>query len=355
MSLKQAQPAKPRRRRLPRGALATSLLIFVALGWTALWWFAAGESERTIDAWVIREKSFGRIWSCPERQIAGFPFAIEITCTKPRFDGIIFGQHFDGGLNGFDATAVVFHPRRVTARLAAPFAAQSDDRATDFTLAWSSLKIVLDGLPESTWHASIDADKLAWRGALQGVGPITGRAEKVSANAAEAANRTDQAYDFKVAITAATVPDLDHFLGASSPTNIDLQGTLTQASFDPALSVAQNMDRWRAAGGQIDIFNASLTHGQAAFAARGALSLDDSHRLDGKLDTESHGFAPVLVRLGVNPMLVGAGALLSTLFTGALPDRAASSPDTLNLTIGLNGGRISIGPAQTSLSLPPLY
>lgn len=355
MSVEEAPATKPPRGYLPWAAGGLALLVLLALAWTLLWRFAAGESEKIIAAWIDREKSFGRIWSCSDRRIEGFPFTIEITCTKPHFDGMIFGRHFTGGLGGFRATALLFHPRAVTARLGSPFAVLSDDRATNLELAWGGLQLVLAGLPQNVWRVDIAGQKLAWHGTLEGLGAVTGAAARLVADAMAHPDQADRAYDFNVAISAATLPDLDRFLGAALPTEIDAQGTVTKAIFDPALTVAENMDNWRSAGGRLDLVEASLTHGDTTFMARGSLSLDDLHRVQGKLDTQSRGLEPLLLRLGVNPVLVSAGALLSNLIAGATPGGAETPPETLVVSVGFDDGRLSIGPARTAIRLPPLY
>ncbi len=354
MTVEEAPAAKPPRRLLPWAA-AVALLVLPALGWTLFWRFAAGESEETIAAWIDREKSFGRIWSCPDRTVEGFPFTIEIACAKLRFDGMIFGRHFTGGLNGFHATALLFRSSVLTAWLGSPFAVLSDDRATNLELAWNDLQLVLDGLPQNVWRVAISGDKLAWGGTLQGLGAVTGRAGRLVANAMAHPDQADRAYDFNVALSAATLPDVDRFLGAALPAEIDAQGTVTKASFDLALTLAKNMDNWRTAGGRLDLVEASLTHGDTTFTARGSLSLDDLHRVQGKLDTQSRGLEPLLLRLGVNPVLVSAGALLSSLIAGASPSGTDTPPETLVVSVGFDDGRLSIGPARTSIHLPPLY
>jgi hypothetical protein len=327
------------------------LVGFFALAWTVLWNLAAGQSEKTVEAWIMREKSFGRIWFCPERTIGGFPFAIDMECTRPRFDGIIFGRHFTGGLGGFRATAVVFHPTVVTAWLGAPFAVSAEDENAHLDLAWSDLRIVLDGLPQQIWHVTIHAEKLSWHGTSQELGPLAGNAERLTGEAANHA--TDRAYDFDVAVDAARLPEIDRLLGADLPADVVARGTVTQAGFDPALTLPQNMDNWRAAGGRVDFAELDLTHGPTKFTAHGSLGVDALHRVEGRLDTKSYGVAPLLIRLGVNPALVSAGALLSGLLSGTSSSRA--DPDALVLPIDFEDGYLSIGPAQTSIRLPALY
>ncbi len=351
----QAPEAKPRRRWLPRPAEVVVLLVFLAPVWALVWRLAAGQSEATITAWIDREKSFGRIWSCPDRTVGGFPFSIEIACTEPRFDGMIFGRHFAGGLKGFHATAFLLRPNVVTARLGSPFAVLSDDRKTNLDLAWNDLELVLDGLPQNIWRVAVRADEVSWHGTLQGLGAVTGGAARLTADAMAHPDQVDRAYDFNVAINAATLPDLDRFLGAVQPTEIEAQGTVTKAIFNLAPTLAENMDTWRAAGGRLDLVEASLTHGDTKFTARGSLRLDDLHRVQGKLDTESRGLEPLLLRLGVNPVLVSAGALLSSLIAGGSPNAADTPSETLVVPVSFDDGRVSIGPARTSILLPPLY
>jgi hypothetical protein len=333
---------------------AWGVLAFVGLlvlAWTVGWNLAAAQSEKIVEAWIGREKSFGRIWSCPERTIGGFPFAIEMECTKPHFDGLIFGRHFAGGLDGFRATAVVFHPTKVTAWLGSPFAVSSDDDDTHLELAWDDLRLVLDGLPQKTWNVSVGARKLAWQGIVQELGPINGSAAHLSAEAGNLPE--DRAYNFNVAINAARLPDLDRFLGADLPAEITARGTVTNAGFDVGQTLAQNMDNWRAGGGRLDLTDVSVTHGVTKFTARGSLGLDDLHRIEGKLDTQSRGFEPLLIRLGVNPVLISAGTLLSGLLSGASPDR--TPPGALILPVSFEDGYLSVGPAQTSIRVPALY
>src|SRR6185437_12060048 len=72
---------------------------------------------------------------------------IAIACGKPHFDGMIFGQHYAGSLNGFVATARLSNPSEVTVKVASPFAVVSDDKTVDLNLAWKDLDVRLGGLP----------------------------------------------------------------------------------------------------------------------------------------------------------------------------------------------------------------
>ena len=63
--------------------LPAGLLLLAAIGWTAAWFYASGRVSGEIDAWIAREATQGRNWSCADRSIGGFPFRFELVCTEP--------------------------------------------------------------------------------------------------------------------------------------------------------------------------------------------------------------------------------------------------------------------------------
>ena len=61
-------------RRFARAILwPISLLAIAALLWTGAWFYAARFATGRIAAWIEREKGHGRVWTCPEQSIGGFP------------------------------------------------------------------------------------------------------------------------------------------------------------------------------------------------------------------------------------------------------------------------------------------
>ncbi|MGB8278270.1 MAG: DUF2125 domain-containing protein [Methylovirgula sp.] len=328
--------------------------LFVILVWTIFWHVAAQQSASSLDAWIAQEKAFNRNWNCPNRQITGFPFTIEIGCSKPHFDGNIFGRHYSGSLNGFVATAKFTNPSDVAVKVVSPFAVVSDDKTVDIALAWDQLDILLGGLPQDVAKISIAGQGLSLQGHAQEIGVLAGRASRATATFTRDAGRQDQAIHFHIALNGASSPAVDAFLGSASPAEIAAEGDITQASFDPAQTLTQTLDQWRAAGGHVDLADLTVTRGETKFQARGTVALDSAHQLQAQLDMECLGFEPVLRRLGVDPALITAGSLLASLFGGG-SHGAAAGPQPLHLLVGFDGGLLSIGPVRTSIRLPPLY
>jgi hypothetical protein len=342
------------RRFVPWLILVVGLVFFAVLVWTIFWRVAAQQSAVSLDAWIAREKAFNRSWTCPDRKIAGFPFAIEIACSKPHFDGIIFGRHYSGSLNGFLATAKFMSPNVVTVKAASPFAILGDDRTVDVSLSWTDLTIALGGLPKDVSAITISGHGLKMQGHAPGLGSLDGQAGRATATLTRDVSRADRAIAFHVKVNDATSPIVDALLRTAAPADISAEGTVTQASFDPAKTLVRTLDQWRSAGGHVDFADFQVTRGETKFQAQGALTVDAAHQLQGKLATQMLGFEPVLRRLGVNPALINAGSLLSSLLGGG-SNGAAAGPQPLRLPVGFDEGHLNIGPVRTSIRVPPLY
>lgn len=329
--------------------------LFAALGWTIFWYVVAQQSASSLDAWIAREKASNRIWTCPNRQIAGFPFTIEITCRKPHFDGSIFGRHYSGALGGFVANAKFTNPDDVTVNVASPFAAISDDKTVALALSWDQLDIVLAGLPQNMAKISIAGQGFRLQGHAQGLSSLNGSVSRATTKLVRAAGRQDHAYNFHVVLNGASFAAVDGFFGTAAPAEIVADGDITQARFDSGRVPADSLNRWRAAGGHVDLAELTVTRGEMKFSAHGMLTVGPTHRLQGQLDTACVGFEPVLRQLGVDPALINAGSLLASLLGGHRGEAKTAGPQPLHLRVNINDGRLDIGPVRTSIRLPPVY
>ena len=107
------------------------------------------------------------------------------------------------------------------------------------------------------------------------------------------------------------------------------------------------MERWRQAGGVIQIEELHLVATDLNIMAAGTLALDDQHRLSGTLDLNITGGQDLLSHYGYMPKGGLVGSLLGGLLKGtgrgiALPLRFAD-------------GRVWLGPLKLPLQLVALY
>lgn len=334
---------------LPLAAVA--LLI---LGWSIFWYIGSRKAEATLTAWMEREAQAGRKWICPDQRIGGYPFEIEISCSRPAFRGEILGKTYTGTLRGFRAASPLMRPESVVAEMDAPFVVKTNDGTVDFNLQWSNLGLELEGRPTPLSRLSLIGEQVALQGTIDGMNALAGSAGIFHAYVVPTPDSRGQTYDFLLALSQASFPDLERLLNLSAPITATFAGAITQTDFAGATNLDERIEQWRAAGGRINLKTARLTSGATKFDAHGSLDLDDGHRPRGKLDAAIAGLEPALSRLGVDPALLKAGSLL----TSALGSRAQGETDsatgvTAPLTIA--DGWLSIGPIRTPVRFSPLY
>jgi hypothetical protein len=336
--------------------IAGLILLTLAVAWSFFWFFAAHETEKLLAAWMAREKSVDRIWTCPDQQTHGYPFKIEISCAKASFSGEVFDKQLVGSLHGVRVAASLLHPDRVEAFMEPPFDLRSVANDGEVDLQWDELRVDLDGLPQDPASISINGANVSLRGGLKGFGVLAGHASGVnSVISAVPDHREDKVYAFHIAMENVSVPAIDTFLGGAPSDAIKLDGSVAKADFLVPGKIGERLDHWRLAGGSIDFSEAMLVRRPTVISARGTLQLDDQHRPQGQLDAQFSGAEPLLRRFGINPALIGAGSLLTSLFGGKSNYAPQDSAASLRLPVTLRGGFISVGPVKTNFVVPPLY
>ena len=331
--------------------LAAFLVLLIGAAWTGAWFFAAREAGRQVDSWIGAEAVQGRIWTCPDRTISGYPIALVLSCHHPLFTGQALGQGVQGSLAALTAEAALFHPRSLKLDLAAPFAYRTSDARADVTGTWTSLHVTLVGLP-TVRTVTMRGSDAAVDGQFGQGGHQGGHAAALDARFTLAADQPDPTLDFAVTIGAMVMPPLDALLGGTMPADVALSGRLDQARADDARSPEEAMERWRLAGGHVDLDASRVTRGPSQITATGVLRLDEAHRPQGRLDAQFVGLEPILSRYGISGNLAGVSSLLGSLFGGHAQPR---TPGALALPINLTNGRVAVGPIRTPIAVPPLY
>ena len=128
-----------RSRRRPGAALMVPLLsaAILVLGWSVLWGVARQQAVAGLDNLLAREAAHGRVWSCPDRAVTGYPFRIALTCRDVAFAGVVDGARAEGRLAGLSAEAWLYEPSSVVVALTGPMALATADGRADFTLGWT--------------------------------------------------------------------------------------------------------------------------------------------------------------------------------------------------------------------------
>ncbi len=328
-------------------------VLALAALWSGSWLLARGRAEAGLDAWIRAEAARGREWTCPDRAVEGYPFAIRVTCTKPTFHGEIAGRSSSGTVEALRAGVEVAQPRTVDVEVDGPLALHADDGSYTLLASWNALRMTLGPLPGPFAVGSLDVDRLAVTLSPSDTEDLNLRADHL-AGAAEpaAAGPGDETWRFAAA--AVSFPTLDGLTGTPEPFASEGRGVLGRADL-LATPTAAHLDAWRQAGGQLRLAALSLAKGSFSGQAAGTLALDDDHRLAGRLDTTLQGFEPLAERFGIPVAGVKLGGLLSGLLGGRQPKPARSSADAVHLALTFADGHVAVGPLRTPLRLDPFY
>ncbi len=300
-------PETPASRPKPWLVIVPLLLVVVAaIVWSGLWFYAAGRAEREIDAWIGREAKLGRIWSCTDRHLAGFPFRFELRCLSPKLE-TRGGDAIRFTAASVEAVAQVWAPNHIVAEFAGPARVEDLNTGQSYVAVWSLLQISgvgdLSGRPERFSLQAHDL-KLEQPGAtgMQPVALLSAHLFEFHARRAAGKDGKPDGVDYASGLTGGESALLNG-LGMQGPVEMALQGTVTASADLRPMPVAQRLRAWADAGGVARLDRFHITSPKVAMSATGIVALDPQGRLNGKLDL---GFA------GLNDVVQGldrAGAI----------------------------------------------
>jgi hypothetical protein len=332
------------------------LLALTAAGWTTTWLMICDRTTRAIDDWLAGEAAQGRQWACPGRTVGGFPFRIEVSCASVSL------QRADGRLTlgPVIAVAQVYRPRHIIAHVAGPMRASEGQVGVEGN--WRLFEVSIRTTPEGLQRASVAADTPAFRVAGMAAGDLNLSAQRLETHLRpHPARSAEGAYDWSLLAAKLALPGLDALVGGGTePADLDIDLTVTQARDLAARPLAEELERWRLAGGRIEIARLALAKGGSRIEGKGQFALDDAHRPQGRAELAAAGLEGLLgTALGAS---AGAAATILRALTGksAKPeprDRRSANPALKPLPpLRIEGGRVHLGPLPLpGMRVAPLY
>lgn len=329
------------------------VLVVLAAAWSAAWFAASVFAGRQVDGFIAAEARQGRDWTCPNRHIGGYPFALALACRDATYAGQANGQRVDGQVAAVTATLALSSPTHVAIALSPPFTYRSSDGQTDVGGTWESLTVDLSSLPDPR-SLALQGTEVVVHGRFPGQEDAGSHVATFAARFTASPPQPDRTLDFTVAMTGTPMPILDDLIGGSAPVDAGIVGRLNQADPGEARTPGEAMEHWRENGGTVALSDIKVTRGGASVTAGGTIGLDGQHRLHGKLDASFVGLEPILQRYGISGDVAALGSLLGAFFGGGKPARP-TTPGALALPISFGNGRLGIGPITTAVKLAPLY
>ncbi|MGL4634764.1 MAG: DUF2125 domain-containing protein [Beijerinckiaceae bacterium] len=335
-------------------------LLLVAVGWSGIWFYGKHRIEQELDSFFIRQAAVGRAWQCPDRSISGYPFRIELRCKQPTFTtDTNTGRPIRGSLGALTViatTAGALDLAHIIGEFEGPLVAAEAGIGTT-TTTWKTARASFRGHAKRLERLSVEVDAPRSTFELQGEQSLTVSADSLAFHLREGQtpNQPD-AYDASLKLVKAVIPPLDIVSNSNDPADIELDArVLKLAAFDRR-DWRKTVEDWRANGGTVLVEQLKLTKGAPRLEAKGTLKLDDTRRMEGRLEASFVNADALLRQFGIGG---GGGGLLGALLGGGRP-QAGNDPQraerVMRLPLVLDNGRVRVGPfAIPGLFLRPVF
>ena len=292
------QPAT-RRRRWPI-FVPFVLLVALAVIWTGLWFYAASAAENAITGWRAREAKSGRTYECGSQSISGFPFRIEVRCTKPVVEWRGKGPQLV--LSGADAVvlAQIYQPTLLIGEFKSPMTVAEPGQPQAYVVNWTLGQSSVRGTPRAPERGSLVFDNLTVERAGNTT-VLTAKHLELHGRLAGGSINSNPVIDLGLRATAAAAPEVHPM--AAVPLDAEISATVRGlADFAPKPWPVRFREL-QARGGRIDIVNARVQQGEVIAVSSGQLGLTESGNLDGQLQMTVVGIEHVLKQLDLEAIV----------------------------------------------------
>ena len=328
-----------------------TLLMLVVVAWSIGWFVIRDQVETRIDRALAREASLGRSWECAEREIAGFPFRIEISCASLTFES---ADGMNLSLGSSRALAQIYQPRHLIVEVSGPM--RGGDGRASVAGDWSSLRASVKELGRGTEQVSLVA--LEPRVTVSGVGPVPmeGASDRVDLYARPSPTEAGEPRSVDIVVRAvnATAPMLDALIGDGEPAQVELQARAKNIRGLRGGAPEDVVESWRRDGGSIELALLDIARGAARIQLTGELTLDEELRLSGKITPQAAGIEPIIQRV-VGPEQGQNVAMMLEALSGPAAEGSPSNMRSLP-PLEFRDGRVFVGLFPIpQLRLPPLF
>jgi hypothetical protein len=278
-----------------------ALLVALAVIWTGLWFYAASRAETALAGWRDREAKSGRTYECGTQSIGGFPFRIEVGCTKPSAEIRTKGTQVV--LRGEDLVmlAQVYQPTLLIGEFKSPMTVAEPGQPPAYVVNWSLAQSSMRGTPRAPQRGSLVFDDLTVQRPDSDARVLNARRLELHGRMAEGSVNNNPVIDLGLRATAASMPELHP--AAATPLNAEVSATLRGlADFAPKPWPARFRELQQR-GGRIEIVNARVQQGEVIAVSSGSLGLTERGNLDGQLQMTVVNLEQVLKQLDLEALV----------------------------------------------------
>jgi hypothetical protein len=298
--------AGPPRRRIWPIVLPLGVVVVLAAGWCALWYYAAGVADRTLAGWMAREAAAGRVYSCGSQSIAGFPLRIAFDCTTAAATISSIQPPLTVSAKEVGFAAAVYRPTVLVGSIASPLAVAAPGQPPSFVANWSRAALTVRGLPPEPEAVSVSLDRpnLDRMAGASGTALFTADHAEFSGRLVGGSAAANPVIEAVAKLVAATAPTLHPLLADAMQGEID--AVLTGFKDLAPKPWSERFREMQATGGKIEIKHLRLQRPDAIIVGAGTLTINANGKLDGLLRVAVAGLDQIVPKLGVE-RLIGRG------------------------------------------------
>ncbi len=307
---------------------APALLLALSLALSVGWVMISHRVEAHLDRMIADEASNGRLWTCANRTIAGFPFRIEVECLDAQVK-VANEPHFEAKLPRVIAVAQIYDPRLVIIEAQGPLSIVSSDKPT-ISASWTSLRSSIhmqsDQMPD---RLSIVGEGINLKNEVRGQSAAMTHGElhiRVKPIDAKPSN------DLEFALRA---QGLSSDVMPGVPESFETSGALEQGIQFLKFKGPETIETWRRANGRLNLETFVISRGEQMLDLKGKIGLDEQRRASGQIEFTGKGLDEFFKSAGLSKF---------------------STIQTTNLKVPLvfSNGYLLLGPFKLA-ELKPLY
>lgn len=336
----EPRPARTRGRRRWPVLAPVAILAVLALAWCVLWYFAANIADRTMAGWIEREAAAGRVYTCGEQYIGGFPLGMVAHCVGAAATIKTSEPPYDVKAKSVTFAAEVYAPTRLTGDIVGPVTLADAGQAPIFSADWTHARVTVRGVPPDPEAFSVELH-----------GP---HLDQIGGGTLFKATRTDlhgrviggalrnyPVIEATLHLAGATAPSLHPLL--ANPIDLELDAVLRGFKDLLPKPWPARFREMQAAGGGVDIKSLRFTHGDAIVVGSGNLRVNEHGKLDGVVRVAIAGLEAIVPLIGFDQMLArgldqlsgtpGAGAQGMNALDQLLPGLGSALRQTANASL----------------------
>ncbi|MBV9348722.1 MAG: DUF2125 domain-containing protein [Pseudolabrys sp.] len=338
-------------RRNRRYLTLVALVALLAVGWIALWFYASGKAEETIAGWRAREAQAGRLFTCGQQTMGGFPFRIEVFCERA---GALFREArppFEVKAPQILIAAQIYQPNLLISEFAAPLTIGEPGQPPAITAKWSLAQTSVRGTPAAPERVSIVLENPALDRTSPAEALLRGRRLELHGRLAEGSVARAPVIEVVLRSEKVTAAALGAF--GTAPIDSDVSFVLRGLNDFSPKPWPQRFREIQAANGRIDITKARIQQGDTIGVGNGTLTINPRGRLEGQLNLQVAG-----VEALINKVLAATGqrgGVGLTLGLGLLGGNAVvEGKPAITLPLRFDDGVVRLGPLRVA-EVPPLF